>query len=437
MQNSRYPLILIAIFTLAQLAIIFIFGYTPYPDSEGYILLANECLQHGEPYPVTALLNDYPFLWNIGSINAVVLSLWLFGSITPLLVVYALMKGFTAWLVYDIARLLTTGRRLQTSGLSFTICHLSFRPQTVALLLYVLYPANYGEATSTLGEVPFVCLALLAVWLCLARRWYLVAGMILAVAGWIRPFAIVFFAALLLFFLITKTSKWKRCLHLVAGFVLAVAFIGTLTYARTGLFLYQAKTGWMALTDYSYDHSSVCCDSNATIPQAVRNDTTLTVTGKDRAWRAMFLDWLTQHPAEYFRQMPRKLIDTYATDNVNLCTFLPAKAEREYMYEELSLTTILSHFSPLTSLPSPLTAVQWLTVANLLYYYLLMLLALCSLLYFQSESHLLPVSIIVLGTLMLLLVGHGEARFHQPFMPFVIILSALFIDRWTSDKAHC
>lgn len=402
---------------MAQLAIIAFFGYTPYPDSEGYILLARQCVAQGEPYPIASLLHSYPFLWNIGSINAVALSLKLFYSVTPLLVFYALLKGATSWLCYDIARLLTRSPRIAI----------------VALSLYILYPANYGEATSTLGEIPFIFLSLLAVWLCLSRKQRFAAGAVLAVAGWMRPFALVFLLALALFCAFTAHNKrhwWKTVLHLVGGYAVAVLLIGTLTYARTGLFLYQAKTGWMALVDYSYEHSSVSSDSIvATSPAAVREDSTKNVSEKDAVWRTMFLQWLAHHPGEYLGQMPRKLIDTYVSDNVNFCTYLPDKAEREYMYEQLSLPAIISQ------LPH-LTAVQWLTVFNLLFYYLLLLTALLSLRWFHPKSHLLPVAIVVLGTLMLLFVGHGEARFHQPFMPFIILLSALFFDRWTSNKVH-
>jgi hypothetical protein len=92
------------------------------------------------------------------------------------------------------------------------------------------------------------------------------------------------------------------------------------------------------------------------------------------------------------------------------------------MYDELSMPTLKAQF-PRWS------AVQWLTIVNLLYYYLLLLTALLSLLRYRHSTHLLPLAVILLGTVMLLLVGHGEARFHQPFMPFVIMLSALFINR--------
>ena len=44
-------------------------------------------------------------------------------------------------------------------------------------------------------------------------------------------------------------------------------------------------------------------------------------------------------------QMPRKLINTYVSDNVNMCVFLPDKAEKEYMYEEKHILYIYVHES--------------------------------------------------------------------------------------------
>jgi hypothetical protein len=73
------------------------------------------------------------------------------------------------------------------------------------------------------------------------------------------------------------------------------------------------------------------------------------------------------------------------------------------------------------------SSVQWLTLWNLLFYYLLLITALLSLRFFRNNSSLLPLSIIILQTLLLLFMGHGESRFHTPIMPFVVMLSALFI----------
>lgn len=394
MQNSHRQLviILITVFTLLQLVVLAIFGYTPYPDSNGYQLLAQEALEYGELYPVSTLLNEYPFLWNIGSINITAISLTLFHSIVPLLVVYALMKGLTAWMFYSLTK------KISSSQTAF-----------IALIIYLLYPANYGESTSLLSELPFMFFTMLGLHLSIVNNKPLFGGMMLAVANWFRPMGIVFLAAMIIYFLF----KWRNSLKLFIGYVAMITIIGCATMYRTGLFLYQAKTGWMALMDYSSDYESES--------MIVREHTEWNVAQKDSAWQSLFFDWLKEHPTEYVKQIPAKLVNTYVSDNVNMCTFIPNKVEKQYMYEEVSMQTIINCF-PMFS------AVQWLTVVNLIIYSCIIICALLSLFYF-SKTYLLPFSIVLIGTLVLLVVGHGETRFHIPFMPFFIMLSALFINK--------
>lgn len=395
MQDSHRQLIyvLIAVFTLLQLGVLVIFGYTPYPDSDGYIFLAEQCIDKGEPYPIVDKLNDYPFLWNIGAINAVTASLAIFHSIIPLLILYSLMKGMTALLFYAITK---------------KICN--HKVAFIALTLFLIYPANYGEGTSTLSELPFMCFMMLGMYFSLVHNQNFLGGMILAVGNWFRPMAIVFLLALI----ITMLFKWRKSIKLLLGYVVMVCAIGTITMSRTGLFLYQAKTGWMALADYSTNHDSISL--------AVRDHQEWDVNQKDSAWQTIFFDWLKDHPKEYFNQMPRKLINTYVSDNVNMCTFIPNKMDRDYLYDEVSMKTLINTFPRLS-------AVQWFTFLNLVVYFIFIIGAIASLFYFRCDAYLLPVSIITLGTLLLLFVGHGEARFHQPFMPFIIILSSLFIHK--------
>ena len=395
MQNShrQLVLILIAAFTILQLLILAIFGYTPYPDSNGYISIAEECIAGNDWYPIATKLNDYPFLWNIGAINAVVLTFKLFHSVTPLLVVYSLMKGITAGLFYAVTR--------KTNGSHAAL---------VALILYIVYPANYGEGTSVLSELPFMFFIMLGIYLSIVRNYSIIGGMMLATANWFRPMGIVFLVALLIFFLF----KWRKSLKLVIGYAVMITIIGCATMHRTGLFLYQAKTGWMALMDDSSDHAQKS--------MKVRERTDWNVAQKDSAWQSLFIDWLKDHPTEYVKQMPPKLVNTYVSDNVNLCTFIPNKTDKEYMYEEVSMQTLIDSFPKLS-------AVQWLTVINLIVYLCIIACAFCSLYWFNRNKYLLPVSIVLIGTLLLLFVGHGEARFHIPFMPFFMMLSAVFINK--------
>lgn len=381
--------VLILLFTLLQLCILAVFGYTPYPDSNGYIDLATDALSYGELYPVASKINEYEFLWNQGAINMVALSLLLTGSVTPLLVLYALMKGATAWFTYDIAR---------------KIC--GSRTAMIALTLYLLYPANYGECTSVHSELPFMFFALFSLWLSVCRSRHVAAGFLLALANWMRPMGLVFLISLLLY----HWLGWRKSLRLIAGYLVTIIIIGSVNYQQKHVFIYQAQTGWMALTDYSTNHSETSLH--------IRNNCEWDVSQKDSAWQSLFCKWLKEHPIEYFSQMPQKMLNTYVSDNVNLCAFLPNKPQRDYLYEELSMQTLINDF-PIFS------RIQWLTVLNLFIYYSLLMTAFFSLFHFKKNI-ILPTSIIIIGTLILLFFGHGEARFHIPFMPFIIILSSYY-----------
>lgn len=392
-KTDNFAALLIAIFAIAQIVILIVFGYTPYPDSNSYIALANECMQMNDVYPAAQHINQYPFLWNLGSINAVECSLALTGSITPLLVLYTFLKAFTTVLFYLLAKKLC-GQQVAL----------------IAIIIYVIYPANYGESTSVLSELPFMFFVVSGLYLAIVKRQIVYGGALLAIANYFRPMAIVFIVAMIVYFF----SEWRKSARFIVGFVAMIIVIGVSHKIQSGLFLYQAKTGWMALMDYS--------SGSDPRSMAVRDRNDLNVAQKDAAWRALTIEWITQHPGEYLAQMPKKIVDTYASDNVNMCTFLPDKNEREYLYEPLSMRSLISQF------PS-LSAVQWLTIVNLLIYYTLLILALLSVKYYHHNTHSLAFAIIIAGTLILMLVGHGETRFHSPFMPFIIMLSATTINR--------
>ena len=136
--------------------------------------------------------------------------------------------------------------------------------------------------------------------------------------------------------------------------------------------MYQAATGWMALMQYSWDH-----DSNQTAdkpmfehydPNYISTSYSTDVLQKDSVWRSHFMIWLQHNQQEYVSQMPMKLIKTYISDNTAFCAFLPDKNSSKYMYEPLSMERLKEDFPRLH-------IVQWLTVFNLLYYYLLLFTA--------------------------------------------------------------
>jgi hypothetical protein len=252
---------------------------------------------------------------------------------------------------------------------------------------------------------------MLALWLGINKKWLVLGGVMLAVANWFRPMAVIFLVALTVYYF---QQNRKKMLLPVIGYTAMILLIGSVSFLNKGLFLYQAKTGWMALADYSSQHADISMD--------VRNHQEWDVAQKDAQWRNIFIDWVADHSMDYVAQIPEKLVNTFISDNVNMCTFIPDKMEKEYMYEEVSMSACLHHFPHYT-------AVQWLTVYNLLFYYSLLLLFICGLFYSSKQLTLIPVTIITCGTLILIFFAHGEARFHIPFMPFVIMVSSLFVHK--------
>ena len=415
MQDSHRAVapLIVVVFTILQLLLLVLLGYTPYHDSNAYIEVAREAMGQGGLYPTPVQFQNHAFLWNIGAIQVVQWSLQWFQSVTPLLILYALMKGLTAWLFYLIVR---------------SLC--GNRTALLALLIYVLYPANYGECTSLLSELPFMCLAMEGVCACVCYRKPLVGGLLLALANYFRPMGLVFLVALVVYYLFNKKEKtvaWLKTYKPISSLLLSYVFmlfvLASANRLHSGHYIYQAKTGWMALTSYSYDHAAQSFSEN---PRDIHNDTTLNVAQKDRVWREMFLDWVLAHPTDYAAQMPSKLAKTYISDNVNMCAFLKNKSSRPYLYEELSLSRLLKDFPRYTF-------AQFMALLNLLIYYAILVLSLLGLRHFRCQSHLLPLAVILLGTLLLLFAGHGEARFHIPFMPFFILLAASFFSPFPKD----
>lgn len=405
--KNKAVLSIVAAFTLLQVIILFVFGYTPYPDSEDYIRMARECLEAGEPYPTLWQYRNHMFIWNVGAINAVIFSLWAFKSVTPLLVFYALMKGATSWLLYQIVRK-------------------TVHPKAafIALIIYVLYPANYGESTAVLSEIPFQC-AVMAGILSTLNQKPVAGGILIAAGNWFRPMGIVFLLSVCIFLWCGK--KWKNSAKLIIGYLLFIGIIGTASWSRTGDFIFQSRAGWAMLMKHAWDNDK---DQKADRKLFAHNDpmydygSSLNCAQKDSLFRHNFLVWLKHNPKEYFKQMPEKFIRTYISDNVNFCAFLPDKHERNYMYEDLSMASLkkdFPHYAP----------VQILTLANLAYYYVLIACFGTGCIYLMRKRLfrplILPLGIIGLGTAFLLFVGHGEARYHQPFMPFMILTISTYI----------
>lgn len=425
MQDRRHQLtsrlsnlyVLAAIFFVWLLAILFIFGYTPTNDGVGYLEYAERCLREGAPYPTQSIYQTEPFIWNIGIINLTELSLWLSGSVWPLLIVLCAMKAATCLLVGLTAKKL-----------------FNHKVAIVAMILFMLYPNNWGQSTMISSEIPSTCLALAAVYLVVSRgrSWRMmgVSGLLLALANWFRPTALIFIIAIILYLLLfDRQHLVKRLGCLLVAFGLFAASVGTICYLRTGHFVYQARSYWFSMVDECYDGAPVGPHWGQPIwpkgyPRYVENHEQMDCFQLEQIWKERSLDWLKDHKADYLKKIPGRLFYMYQSDYDNLSVFLSDKTYAEKNFITLPYRSILSKISTLN-------LAQWLSLICLLFYFALLLLALTAIFKMirkrRYKQLFLPLFIIIGGSLAIVLVMHGETRFKDPFMPYLFMLSALFI----------
>lgn len=410
MQNS-YCKISIAFFFFL-LAILLFVGYTPTNDGDGYIDYALMSLKDGQPYPSHSTILGQPFIWNIGQINLIALSLWLTRSIVPVLVLMCALKAVSAFVIARITELLFNHR----TGL-------------IAILLYIAYPNNWGQSTMLLSEIPSVALALTALYLTLkynrAKAW-IAAGLLFAVATWIRPISPIYIGSAFLYHLLfNRRLIPKRYACIVGSYVALLIAVGTSCYLHTGYFLTQPTTVWFNFIANTYEKSTKVDYTQPVYPKGtarcIANREKLTALQCRDIWRQRSLQWLGNHKIAYLKKVPGRLFWMYYEDIDNIAAFLKDKQHAENNYVTLPVTSIAHQINSL----SP---IQYFALINEIFYLIIVLMAVTAtaqLLRKRDDCSLfLPLFIIVAGSLALVLVSHGETRFKAPFIPFLFMLAA-------------
>ena len=420
-------------FLLLLLGVLIVFGYTPTNDGEGYIEYAQIAIADRQPYPTLHHIIGKPYIWNMGIINLVALSLELTKSLYPLLILFCIMKALTAWL------------------LAHTTAKL-FNRQTalIALILYILYPNNWGQSTMLSSEIPMLFFTMLAVFLSLSKLSTQnsplslnsklstlnsqLSGALFALANWFRPVAAIFLLALVVYFFLFRKGQWKKLtLYLLSGYAFVVLLIGTSCYLRTGYFLYQADSLWFNMAEATYETDSQPHYNTEVFPEGtaryIDDMQHKTAIECSHIWRERSLKWLSEHPVEYLKKVPARLYYIYQNDIDNLAAFLPTKTDAAKNYITLPLGSLRTQFSQLS-------AVQYFALLATILYFLLLLLALAGALRLMLNGRwreaFLPVFIIVAASLALALLIHGETRFKAPFIPFLFMLTASFLSKPTN-----
>lgn len=432
-KTDKWLLAIAAIYAAALLAVLAVFGYTPGNDTDGYISMAQTCLDEGEPYPCMKLINSFPFIWNVGSINIIAASIRLTGSVLPLLPIFCLLKALTALLTAKICGRLMGGRAA-----------------VATMLLYVLYPNNWGQSTMLLSELPMVFFCTWGVYTATGKPTtarLVVSGVLLCIANWFRPIALLFVIVLAAYHIIYhRRDALRRILLIASGYAVTICAIGTETWSRTGYFVYQSESFWFNMADDAYDGASPRTVFGEPLikkgtPRYIEDMESKNCFECSDIWRDRCLPWLLTHKVEYLSKVPWRLYDMFYNDADNMAAFI-TKAEK---YGTVRATLTVPYRS-LFKASTHLTRYQRLCVLAMLCYYIIMLSAIAGALMLARcrnwHALFLPALVIVLVTVGTVLLMHGETRFKAPFMPYVFMLAgyawqqaaALLASRWGNKK---
>lgn len=371
-------------------------------DALAYVKLASECIARGTWYP--DVHNQYEdFIFGPGYVNLLIGIYHLFGSFSYVRLLNLLMN---IAMVFEIRKL---------AGQIFSI-----KTGYYAAILYMLIFSNLYAPIAVLTDLPFTFLLLTALLLCNIRRLLpvAVAGVLIALANWFRPLAIVFLFVILLLFIVQK-RRWQPYAALALPLVLTVFLIGQSVKMRTGYFVYQAVSGGYNLAMSSFDEANGLVNFNGfgdpdnyiCLPPG-----DYTYMERDSLLKRASIRWISEHPFKYISQLPFKLVALYCEDTW-------AERVKPDMGFRVVLSKVQGNGLKLTEL------IICLLLKSIVYYIVLLLFLYyvwtnrCDLLRERNAYLLIP----VLGTAVTVLFVI-TSRYHYPYLFAITIYAAAGLD---------
>lgn len=395
--------VMFGIWVVLQVCLVVKYWNMPnHDDALAYVKLASECIARGTWYP--DVHNQYEdFIFGPGYVNLLIGIYHLFGSFSYVRLLNLLMN---IAMVFEIRKL---------SGQIFSI-----KTGYYAAILYMLIFSNLYAPIAVLTDLPFTFLLLTALLLCNIRRLLpvAVAGVLIALANWFRPLAIVFLFVILLLFIVQK-RRWQSYVALALPLVLTVSLIGQSVKMRTGYFVYQAVSGGYNLAMSSFDEANGLVNFNGfgdpdnyiCLPPG-----NYTYMERDSLLKRASIRWISEHPFKYVSQLPFKLVALYCEDTW-------AERVKPDMGFRVVLSKVQGNGLKLTEL------IICLLLKSIVYYIVLLLFLYyvwtnrCDLLRERNAYLLIP----VLGTAVTVLFVI-TSRYHYPYLFAITIYAAAGLD---------
>ena len=272
-------------------------------DQGAYIDIATDYYRRGSWYPdINELYSSY--IWAPGLINMFIAELHIFGSIKANYFINLLLNINILINVWYLANRL-----------------FSKRSANIAIVLFCFTYSNIMAVLPAGTEIPFLSLVITAFSLSLSNKSIvklLLAGILLALANWIRPLAITFIVVILLYMFLNKSKAIHYGAFVTPIIIFTLAF-GLIAKKQIGHFTFQATTSGvnliMTANDKAYGGVATSLMGDKTSTCYIENAKQYTYLEKDSIWKARSIEWIKEHPAKFAGLYVAKLAGMYVEDS--------------------------------------------------------------------------------------------------------------------------
>lgn len=409
-----------SIFILSQFIITFWFSGNQISDAKRYTDLALSMAEQKGWYPNTAHLHNTYFFGN-GYVNFLSL---LFRITTNMKFVFVINILLTQIL---LGSCLFVFKKLSYSP----IAHYYF------LIMFCLLNTFISEIVLLRTEMIFTALCFFALaFLYTDKKYmYILCGIVLAIANWIRPLGIAFLFGGIVIHIYYK-RKFKTIFMTILSYILTIILIGAFSYINCGHFVYQSTTFGINLlmsandnADGSYMNITQRGEAGYIDPEKAKD---MIFRDYDKHYTDLSIKWIIKNPSRYLSQTPAKLFYLYATETYSGSSYFNnnvATGGIDY------IKSIVAKFN--NSSDERIQFGDFLIIFNQIWYMFLFTLAFIGLFMKSVRKNIKPLYayllIMALGTGITLVVV-GAARYHFPYLPVIIMYAAITLETLLNKK---
>ncbi len=397
----------VIIWVALQIILVTAYGITTIDgggDPDSYRYYALQAINNCTLYPNNLNYHDN-FIFAPGYVNYIILIHSIFGSFKAVLYSQIILNLFIVILLYNLAA------KLFNSKIGY-----------ISIWLYLLLTSNLLSPIFGYTELLFIFLSLLSLYLVLSNKWYFIilSGVVLALANWVRPLAIAWMFSVIIYFFLNKSS-YKKYACYIAGYIIMIIIIGSITKINFEDFNYASTTGgWNLIMGANDDCSGNYNDivfREGNIGYISNEDkNVLSYKQQDSTYMSRSIKWIIENPINYISYIPSKVKELFLYDNqydmsgdviINQNKFV-------FILSKLTFSNKIVRFC-----------------GNLLYWFLLV----CSsvaLIFFFKDKRVIFIQLIIMITTFMTLVTVGHPRYHQIFMPYIIISTAFIVEKLIS-----